>query len=102
MNKPKFLAVDLDIESKEDLAPLVADLGERAIVLHSGPAEDGNLLSVQSAHDTRTPDSAISAICQMIEALSPPRSPLLGNGHPSDPRCRGRGQLVTLEIRAIS
>jgi hypothetical protein len=71
MNRPRFLAVDLDIESKEDLAPLVADLGERAIVLHSGPTEDGNLLSVQSACDTGTPDSAISAICQMIEALSP-------------------------------
>jgi len=68
----RYLTVDLDIESKQDLAGLVQDLGEDVMVLHNGPAKTFNHASFELAYDSYSgPDEAISGFCVLIENLSP-------------------------------
>ena len=70
MPERTFLNVDLDVESKEDLAPLAAEFGEDAIVLHCGPIDTGFFMRIESARQWKTPDGAIHAICRLVEGLT--------------------------------
>lgn len=67
-----FLNVDLEIQSKADLAPLAAELEQVGVVLHCGPMGDGYLLTFEdNSAETGDPDGRIHSICQIIEKLSP-------------------------------
>jgi len=69
----EFLNVDLDLESKKSLQPLLSELGEQVHVLYDGPSEnDSNLVALEVYEgDDEDPDSIINAFCQLIEKLSP-------------------------------
>ena len=68
----RYLNVDLDIESKEDLSVLIEDLGEDVIVLHHGPVKGINHASFELAHGFYSgPDEALAGFCRLIKNLSP-------------------------------
>jgi hypothetical protein len=69
----KFLNVDLEIESSQDLQTIIDDLGENVSVLHHGENGSGfNFVSfeVQPSAE-RDVDGIISSFCLYIENLSP-------------------------------
>jgi len=68
---PHFLNVDLDIESKHDLAVLEAELGGKLCVLFGGQTSPGCfLLSLEVLPQYRNPDDTIHAFCSLLERLS--------------------------------
>jgi hypothetical protein len=68
----RYLNVDLDLESKEDLSILVEDLGADVVVLHNGPVQGFNHASFELAFNAYSgPDEAIAGFCNQIENLSP-------------------------------
>ncbi len=71
--QPHFLNVDLEIESASKLDLLAAEMGKRVVVLHSGPTSKArrHLLVLESSRSYKTPDTAIHALCGVIESLSP-------------------------------
>ena len=69
--KPDFLNVDLEIWSPKKLDGLLAEMGERVSLHHCGPAPKRHLLAVANARHYKSPDSAIHALCELIESLSP-------------------------------
>jgi hypothetical protein len=70
---PRFLNVDLDIESASKLNSLVAEMGKRVIVLHSGRVSKTkrHLLILESSPEHNGPDATIHALCKVIESLAP-------------------------------
>ena len=68
-----FLNVDLDVESVASLDLLVTEMGERVLVLYSGPAgkPKRTLLTVEACGNRKSPDPAIHALCTVVESLSP-------------------------------
>src|SRR5580700_7488227 len=74
MAAPKFCNVDLDIESKHDLAVLQAELGRNVVVLPGGPVRPGCfLLRLDIAGECDNPDDTICALCSLLERLSAER-----------------------------
>jgi hypothetical protein len=71
--KPRFLNVDLEIESRTELNSLAADMGEKVVVLYSGPIPRKNrhLLAIEASRFPRGPDATIRALCAVIEGLNP-------------------------------
>jgi hypothetical protein len=71
--RARFLSVDLDINSATKLDSLVAEMGKRVVVLHSGrvPKTKRNLLRLESAGEHNGPDSTIHGLCKVVESLSP-------------------------------
>jgi hypothetical protein len=69
--KPNFLNVDLEIRSASKLDELSAEMGERVSVHYCGPAPKRHLLAVANSRDYKNPDSAIHALCKVVESLSP-------------------------------
>lgn len=70
----RFLNVDLEIESRADLASLAAELEPRAYVLHSGPLGDGHLMCLEPdgcPEDKSDADDTIHEFCRLVETLSP-------------------------------
>lgn len=69
----EFLNVDLEIESASNLDPIATEMGKRVVVLHSGPASKArrHLLVLESARSYKSPDTAIHALCGVVEGLSP-------------------------------
>jgi hypothetical protein len=71
MAAPHFLNVDLEIESKHDLAVLEAELGRNMCVLFGGPASPGCfLLCLEILPQYGNPDDTIRVFCSMLERLS--------------------------------
>ncbi len=68
----EFLNVDLDLESKKSLEPLVGELGEKVHVVYNGRSEEKtNLVALEVYEgDDEDPDSIINAFCKLIEKLS--------------------------------
>jgi len=68
-----FLNVDLEIESSEDLQPIIDDLGEDVSVLHHGDnGSSFNFVSFEvKPFGERDVDGIISSFCSFIENLSP-------------------------------
>jgi hypothetical protein len=66
-----FLNVDLEIESSSKLDVLATAMGDRVVVLHSGPASKPkrHFLAVESARYLKNPDATIHALCSVIERL---------------------------------
>jgi hypothetical protein len=69
--KPDFLNVDLEIWSASKLDGLSAEMGEGVSVHYCGPAPKRHLLAVANSRYYKNPDSAIHALCKVIESLSP-------------------------------
>jgi hypothetical protein len=69
--KPDFLNVDLEIRSASKLGDLLAEMGGRVSVNYCGPAPKRHLLAVANSRQYKSPDSAIYALCKVIESLSP-------------------------------
>ena len=74
MTAGQFLNVDLEIESKTDLAPLATELEPRGVaVLYCGPVQDGFLICLESgtwSGDSAGPDATIHDLGRIVEALS--------------------------------
>ena len=70
MSDIQFLSVDLEIESKQDIAQLVSDLGKSAMVLHYDKDETRQLARIEANIDVTSPDSAINHLCELIESCS--------------------------------
>jgi hypothetical protein len=70
---PHFVNVDLEIESASKLDLLATEMGKRVVVLHSGPASKARrfLLVLESSRSYKNPDTAIHALCRVVESLSP-------------------------------
>ena len=49
----------------------MAEMGERVLVHYCGPAPKRHLLAVHASRYFKSPDSAIHALCKVIESLSP-------------------------------
>ena len=69
--KPNFLNVDLEIWSASKLDVLCAEMGERVSVHYCGPAPKRHLLAVANSRYYKNPDSAVHALCKVVESLSP-------------------------------
>jgi len=69
----EFLNVDLDLESKKSLEPLISEWGDKVHVVYNGPSEEKtNLVALEIYEgDDEDPDSIINAFCKLIERLSP-------------------------------
>lgn len=70
MSDIQFLNVDLEIESKQDIAQLVSDLSKSAMVLHYDKDETRQLARIEANIDVTSPDSAINHLCELIESCS--------------------------------
>jgi hypothetical protein len=72
MNKaPHFCNVDLDIESKHDLAALRVELGRKVLVLSGGPVRPGCfLLRLETVPEYKNSDDTICAFCSSLERLT--------------------------------
>ena len=68
-----FLNVDLDVQSAKKLDLLVTEMGERVLVLYSGPAgkPKRTLLTVEACENWKSPDPAIHTLCAVVESLTP-------------------------------
>ena len=69
----EFLNVDLDLESRKSLEPLIRELGDRVHVIYDGPSEEKTHMAALEVYegDDNDPDSIINAFCRLIERLSP-------------------------------
>jgi len=68
---PHFCNVDLDFESKQDLAALEAELGGNVCNLGEGLVSPGCfLLRLEIAVQYDNPDDTICAFCSLLERLS--------------------------------
>ena len=70
--KSCFLNVDLEIESASKLDSIITAMGNRIMVLHSGPGiKRRHLLALESSSQHRGPDATIHALCLAVESLPP-------------------------------
>ena len=69
----RFLNVDLEIDSLEQLQPIIDDFGEDVLVLYHGKNGNGFDFAAfeVSAESDRDGDGIISTFCVLIENLSP-------------------------------
>ena len=70
MSDIQFLNVDLELESKQDIAHLVADLEKTALVLHYDKDETRQLARIEAKIDITSPDQAINHLCELVESCS--------------------------------
>jgi hypothetical protein len=67
----KFLNVDLEIESTENLQPIIDDFGDNVSVLYHGENAKGfNFANFEISLGDRDADGIISNFCLLIENLS--------------------------------
>jgi hypothetical protein len=66
-----FLNVDLDVESKVPLTPLVAAFGDDVVVLHQGESRGLYTLSCEAANSGcgKDAESIIGSLCEVVENL---------------------------------
>jgi hypothetical protein len=69
----KFLNVDLEIESRPNLEPLLSALGDRVYVLHaeSKPNKRCAFLEISRYWRNPTPDRVIGSLCDLLDNLPP-------------------------------
>lgn len=69
MPRIHFLNVDLDIESRGPLTPLVNALGEHTILLHQGRDRGMHHAAFELRSSHRGPDGIIRGFCTLLERL---------------------------------
>ena len=68
----RYLNTDLDIESKEDLTPLIEAFGKKVFILHHGLIQGMQHASFELSYDhSSIPDEVICSYCDLIENLPP-------------------------------
>ena len=66
----RYINTDLELESNEDLNPIIEALGKDVLVLHHGPVQGMNHASVELSSDhSSDPDEVIGRYCDLIENL---------------------------------
>ena len=75
---PHFINVDLEVWSREDLAPFAKAVASRSLVLHVGRVRRKFLASIESrsAGALTSPERTIWALLKVVEALAPAASRL--------------------------
>ena len=69
---PHFINVDLDVWSREDLAPFAEAVESRSVVLHVGKVRRRFLARIESKSPRApTPERTIWALLKVIDALPP-------------------------------
>ena len=66
----KFLNVDLDIQSSQDISLMLKELGENIFVLHHEQQENYYLARLEINIDAPNADETINCFCDLIENLS--------------------------------
>lgn len=66
-----YLNTDLEIESGEDLTPIVEEFGDDVVCLHNGPWASHNLAAFELAGLSQDASSCIRGFCALVEGLSP-------------------------------
>ena len=66
----KHLNTDLDIESSQDLTPIIEHFGEDVIVLYHGEAKEMIRASFELSGIIDGPDEIISHFCMLAESLT--------------------------------
>jgi len=69
MDEIRYLNVDLIIQSRVDLTPIVNHFGDGIFVLHNGEKDDLYYAYLETAKDHSEPNEAIDAFCSLIETL---------------------------------
>ena len=69
---PRYINTDLEIESKEDLTPIVDGLGDDVVVLHHGEVNGLNRAGFEIAGGFAGADETVDYLCMLVEALSEP------------------------------
>ena len=69
--EPEFRNVDLEIVSVSNLQSLAEEMESRVSVLYCGPFEGRRkLLAIEAGVMVKNPDTAIHALCKVVESLS--------------------------------
>ncbi len=69
MGDIRFLNVDLDVESRTSLKPLIDDLGEDVIVLHEGQSRGLYEAHFETAECGGDAESTLATFCVLLENL---------------------------------
>lgn len=69
MSDIRFLNVDLDVESRTSLKPLIDDLGENVIVLHKGQSRGLYEAHFETADCGADAESTLASFCVLLENL---------------------------------
>ena len=70
MSEIQFLNVDLELQSKQDISVLVADLKKSAIFYIMIKMNTVNLARIESNRRNTSPDKAINYLCELLESCS--------------------------------
>ena len=70
MKKIEFLNIDLDLESKDDLFPIIQEFGDSVIVLNREKENNSFKVSLELAGVTGTPDYLFEQYISLINGLS--------------------------------
>ena len=65
----RFLNVDLEVESDQELSALVSGFGDRVLDLYCGPVDSHHRATLELDMMVSDPDSAILHFCKLIESL---------------------------------
>ena len=66
----KFLNVDLDIQSSQDISLMLKELGEKIFILHHEQQENYYFARLEINIDAPNADETINYFCDLIENLS--------------------------------
>ena len=66
----KFLNVDLDIQSPQDISLMLKELGENIFILHHEEQENYHFARLEINIDAPNADETINHFCDLIENLS--------------------------------
>ena len=69
LQNTRFLNVDLDINSKSKLEPLIKALERKVVVLYSGRERGRYVAHLELGRRTVTADATIRGLCSLISAL---------------------------------
>ncbi len=67
----RYLNTDLELESTQDLTPIVDCFGDKLINLYNGKRLEHYLATFEVADITENPDLTINSLCTLIEELEP-------------------------------
>ena len=69
--KIRYLNTDLELESPEDLTPIVDEFGEDVFNLYNGKGRGHYLATFESNQNPNSADSTIQFFCYLVEAFGP-------------------------------
>lgn len=66
----KFLNVDLELKSQQDISLIINELGDNVLILHQENKQDYYSVRLELAQDAKNPDITINCFCDLIKNLS--------------------------------